>query len=453
MSVGNFFSGFSQGLGSVLLQNEQEARAKKERERMLTYQGLGDMFKQAQEQGNNEEAANIFQHMGEIIKDKQYHPMIADIIRNTPPKTKSVQSQASVDAQQKIDNTPTTVQSNQAGLVGDPTTGIVKNMLGQPTTEIDNPALTELERPRRAMEQKVIQKGFFPTPEERAAQELEYKKNAAKEMLPIELQKIGAEAEVWKKKQEAVYGYKGDLEDQKSENRKAEALAKEQAKMQGKSYYNKTLYDITGGNPENATPEQIAKAEDLTNTYVNQGLEKVGAKIKLDNARTSEMLTRHGDRQRKMDIDEKKANAYVDATRSLSSYRDFMKTYYGDKLKLSESAINKKYGDAQALTTQVRAYTKARSEVWSQLKQQEAIASSNFSSDEQRQAAQQKAAALEAQYNYHTKLIDELIGKMYNAPTGTTEVTKSTKEVSKPSTPATKTLNKPSNSSDPLGIR
>jgi hypothetical protein len=303
MSVLNLFGGIAQGLASSVIPLEESERKRQHEQRLQQLDILHGAFQQAADSGDNVKAEHTLRMIAPLMGEKPNKggpiTALADTIKNYTPKTIPVQSQESQVAQENINQVAN--QPTEPQLVGDSATGTVKT--------IQPPALTELTRPRMAMEPKVIQQGYYKTPMEKAQTELAIEKQKLKE---IELPKFEAErkliGEQYRQNQGYIFGQKKELEQTKIQGRADLEKIKAQYDLEKKSYYNKRLYDKTHGNPEDATPEQIAEAQAESDQYYNGRINKDKSIADFNDSRAKEVATRHEDRQAKLQIQQQAVN-------------------------------------------------------------------------------------------------------------------------------------------------
>lgn len=414
MAVLDFLGGFSQSLGSSFLQRQQEERSKKDRNTMLTFQGLGKLFEDAKSQGDNETAADILEHMGATVGDKDYLPHFAGMIRQAKPKTIQAPTQQAEAAQANINQ----LSQQPDQLVGNPTSGTVKSIS----------PLLNAERPRIATEQKVIQKGFYPTPQEQSEQQTRELVEREKFLSPIKLEEF--------KQQRRIIGDEQRLTKQQDyENR----MKQIETSAEAKSAYGQYLNTITNGNPSGATQEQKEMASDYALKEQQAGVGRKLAQADLDKARAKEAETRHADRQARQKTYQQSVDNVAKNFTSLASYREWMKQNGNDKLLISQKQVESKYGEGKAILEKMKDYSKRMGDVVDEQKQQESIATNPLNDEPTKAAARLKVTQLEDAYNKMAGEMDKFAGQLYNPSTNSTTSSKTlTKSTTSNKLPLTK---------------
>jgi len=432
----HLFGGLAQGLGGSAMQLEQEARAKETEKRQQSLAILHGAFQQAAERGDNEKAATTLEMMKPLLggKDGKPHyldPMIGAIRSAQPLTTKSPTPEAE-QSQSNINQIASQPPGQAPYAPG----------IGQVGPTPQQAQLESATRPRTAIGDKVLQKGYFATPEETAQRQLGMKVAEQQGLLPGELKKFEGEksivGKIYRENLGTKFELQGNLEEQKA-----------QLKAQINNKYTQNLIAITGGNPENATPQQIAQAQQQAQDYYKAETTKLQANAAMNEARAKEYDTKHSDRVAKMAQDQKRIDAQVGNYASLADYRNWLQEHGNQMAGLKGSEIAARYGAGKNAATRLKDIQQKRGQLIPQLKQAQAIAANPLSDPETRAKAQGQIEVLENQYSEFEKQANDELQKLDSFSPSTSSPSLGTKTGA-----PNKTLNKPdSQDKNPLKLK
>lgn len=463
MSVLNFFGGLAQGLGQTVIPLEAEARQREHDKRLQQLDVLHSAYKEAADRGDNEKAAEALNMMAPLLgaKEGKPHPIYAmrDMILNAKPITTKQASQEGLAAQENINNTPSTITQSKTlepQLVGDSNSGIVRTIPGATSNEVvDNPALKELTRPRQAIEDKILQKGFFPTQLERADIAGQAKAKELEATTPAQLKLYKGQrdiaSQIWQNQKGLEYKYKGDLEDVKHENKLEEIKGKSEANALAKSEYTKALIEVTRGNPSEATPEQMQYAQQRADRIYESEVKRKEAVTQMDVARAENYKTLHPDR---VMANNTRLRAIANSEASTVDRRTYQQALIEQgksKIALDERKLDQSYNNSKAITAKLRNVQHTIDAIERRQDHWESVLRNSMARPEDKAIAQQEIDKANKEYEFWQKEHDRLTGEMYSVPSS--ELKAPNKTITKSAGPANKTLNKPNTRSDPLGIR